>query len=82
MAAARPVVATRVGGVGDVVDDGITGSLVDADKPEDVADAIVELLGDEKRRRAMGEAARERVPRFGIDRLVSDIDRLYGNLLR
>ena len=82
MAAARPVVATRVGGVGDVVDDGITGSLVAADKPEDVADAIVELLGDEKRRRAMGEAARERVPRFGIDRLVSDIDRLYGNLLR
>ena len=82
MAAARPVVATRVGGVGDVVDDGITGSLVDADKPEDVANAIVELLGDEKRRRAMGEAARERVPRFGIDRLVSDIDRLYENLLR
>ena len=81
MAAARPVVATRVGGVADVVDDGITGSLVDADKPEDVADAIVELLGDEKRRRAMGEAARERVPRFGIDRLVSDMDRLYGNLL-
>jgi len=81
MAAARPVVATRVGGVADVVDDGITGCLVDADKPEDVANAIVELLGDENRRRAMGEAARQRVPRFGIDRLVSDMDRLYGNLL-
>ena len=82
MAAARPVVSTRVGGVGDVVDDGITGCLVDVDRPDDVADAIVELLGDQERRRAMGEAGRRRVdPRFSIDRLVSDMDRLYGQLL-
>ena len=82
MAAARPVVATRVGGVPDLVEDGVTGLLVPSGEPEALAEAIVALLGDPERRRAMGEAGRKRVhPAFSVDRLVQDMDRLYADLL-
>ncbi|MFQ5830363.1 MAG: glycosyltransferase family 4 protein [Candidatus Methylomirabilia bacterium] len=83
MAAARPVVATRVGGVPDLVEDGVTGLLVPPGKPKELANAIVGLLGDSERRHAMGEAGRKRVhPAFSAERLIQDVDRLYTELLR
>jgi glycosyltransferase involved in cell wall biosynthesis len=82
MAAGRPVVATRVGGVGDVVEDGVTGHLVPSGDAEAVAAAIVDLLSDPKRRQTMGEAGREQVvPRFAMKRLLADLDGLYRDLL-
>jgi len=82
MAAARPVVATRVGGVPDLVEDRVTGLLVPPGEPEALAEAIVALLGDSDRRRVMGEAGRKRVhPAFSAERLVQDMDRLYADLL-
>ncbi len=53
-----PVIATRVGGLPEVVRDGATGLLVPPDDPESLATAIVELLRDSQRRAAMGRAAR------------------------
>jgi glycosyltransferase involved in cell wall biosynthesis len=83
MAAGRPVVATRVGGVGDVVDDGATGCLVSPGDADAVARALVELLSDPKRAQLMGQTARERVvPRFSVGRLLTDLDGLYRALLR
>jgi glycosyltransferase involved in cell wall biosynthesis len=83
MAAARPVVATRVGGVPDLVEHGVTGCLVPPDDPETLAAALLALLRDPDQRRVLGKAARERVlPAFGADRLVADMDRLYEELLR
>lgn len=82
MAAGRPVVATRVGGVPDLVEDGTSGLLVPAGDPRGVADAVTALLEDPERRRAMGEAGRARVyPAFDAGRLLDGIDRLYGDLL-
>jgi len=60
MAYGRPVVATRVGGLVDTIEDGITGLLVDA---EGLAPAIKRLLGDETLRRRLGSAAREAAQR-------------------
>lgn len=83
MAAARPVVATRVGGVPDLVEDGVTGLLVPPGDPGALAEAIVALLADPERRRHMGEAGRKRVyPAFSASRLLADMDRLYAELLR
>ncbi len=83
MAAGRAIVATRVGGVPDLVEDGVTGALVPPEAPAALAAAVTRLLADPERRRALGKAGREHVlPRFGAERLVADIDRLYTGLLR
>lgn len=82
MAAGRAVVATRVGGVPDLVEDGVTGLLVPPEDSTAMAEAMSALLGDPERRRALGEAGRKRVsPAFGAERLLGDIDRLYTELL-
>ena len=83
MAAARPVVAMRVGGVPDLVEDGVTGCLVPPGDTEAMTVALRRLLADPDRREAMGAAGQKRVvPAFGAARLVADVDRLYGQLLR
>ncbi len=64
MAAGTPVVATRVGGLAEVVADGVTGLLVTPGRPDELAAAVLEVLG---RRAEMGAAARERAERFGAD---------------
>jgi glycosyltransferase involved in cell wall biosynthesis len=78
MAAGRAVVATRVGGVPDLVTDGADGVLVPAGNAPALAEAVVRLLGDPQQRRRLGEAARHTARRrFSSDRLVSDMDALY-----
>ena len=80
-AAATPAVATAVGGVPSVVTSA-TGLLVPAGDADGLARAMAALAGDSAARARMGEAARRQVAeRFSADRLVDDIDRLYGELL-
>jgi glycosyltransferase involved in cell wall biosynthesis len=82
LAAGRPVVATRVGGVPDVVREGEDGFLVEPGATDDLADRLVELARDPGLRERMGRAGRERVlPRYAVERLVDDVDRLYRSLL-
>jgi glycosyltransferase involved in cell wall biosynthesis len=82
LAAGRPVVATRVGGVPDVVRDGEDGFLVEAGATDDLADRLERLARDPALRERMGEQGRARVfPRYAVDRLVDDVDRLYRALL-
>lgn len=77
-AAGVPAVATRVGGVPAVVEDGVTGLLAPAGDADALADSVLALLRDPARRRGMGTAARERVrERFSAERLLRDIERLY-----
>jgi glycosyltransferase involved in cell wall biosynthesis len=61
MAGGLPVVATRVGGVPEVVDEGVTGLLVRPNDPPALAEAISSLLDDPGRMRSMGEKGRQRV---------------------
>ena len=82
MAAARAVVATAVGGVPDIVDDGRTGILVASGDAKALGDAIVRLAVNRDERRAMGAAARRSAAaRFSSERLVNDIDRVYFEAL-
>jgi glycosyltransferase involved in cell wall biosynthesis len=65
----RPVVATRVGGMMDTVDDGHTGFLVDPANPSALANAICEVLKDHERALQMGEAGRKKaVEKFSWER--------------
>ncbi|MBM3679487.1 MAG: glycosyltransferase family 4 protein, partial [Actinobacteria bacterium] len=82
LAAGRPVVATDVGGVSDVVTDGVDGFLVPERGVEEAADRLELLAQDPERRRSMGAAGRERVTsRYAVSRLVDDVDGLYRRLL-
>ncbi len=82
LAAGRPVVATRVGGVPDVVRDGEDGFLVEAGDVEGLAERLAALAADPGLRQQMGEAGRTRVfPRYAVARLVDDVDQLYRSLL-
>jgi glycosyltransferase involved in cell wall biosynthesis len=82
LAAELPVVATRVGGVPDVVRDGEDGFLVEAGATDDLADRLAQLARDPALRARMGKQGRERVlPRYAVDRLVDDVDELYRSLL-
>jgi glycosyltransferase involved in cell wall biosynthesis len=61
MACEKPVVATRVGGIPEVVEDGVTGILVPPESPEQLADAVARLLNDPELCVTMGKVGRQRV---------------------
>jgi len=82
MAASCPVVATRVGGIPDVITDKVTGHLVLPGEVEGIAGAVLDLLADPQSaarigRNAMSAARR----RFEVTRLIKDMDGLYRELL-
>ena len=82
LAAGRPVVATRVGGVPDVVEDGEDGFLVDPGSTEQLADRLEQLARDPELRERMGKHGSSRMSgRYAVARLVDDMDRLYRELL-
>jgi glycosyltransferase involved in cell wall biosynthesis len=82
MAAGRPVVATRVGGVPDLVTDAVNGVLVDGDDPEALGQALIALHANPERARELGQAGRLRVyPAYSARRLLQDVDALYRTLL-
>jgi glycosyltransferase involved in cell wall biosynthesis len=82
LAAARPVVATDVGAVRDLVEPGETGWLVPAGNQESLARGILRMLEFPEVARRLGEAGRRHVyPHLSIDRLVGDLSGLYRELL-
>ena len=82
MAAGKPIVATRVGGVPDLVEDGVHGLLVPRRDPRALADSIARLLRDERLRSELGRRGRERQRReFDIDVTVRQVESLYEELV-
>ena len=65
-----------------MVEDGVTGYLVLPEEPEQFAQRALELLGDDGKRRAFGEAGRRRVEKlFTEERMCETIERQYRRLL-
>jgi len=83
MAAGVPVVATRVGGSPEVVEDGVTGLIVPPRDADGLARAILRLQEDRDLAVRVGRAGRARVvERFSIDEMVRQTEQLYASLLR
>ncbi|NUM56840.1 MAG: glycosyltransferase [Candidatus Hydrogenedentes bacterium] len=82
MALGRPVVAASVGGIPELVEDGVTGRLVTTRDPADFAAAILRIAEDCSEARRLGERARERVQReFSAKRMAGAYRALYEELL-
>jgi glycosyltransferase involved in cell wall biosynthesis len=77
MAAGCPVIASRIGGLPEVVADGVTGVLVEPDDPGALADALVCLARDDALRERLAAGARREVPRYSADRCAADIEDVY-----
>lgn len=83
MAAARPIIATAVGHIPDLIEDGVSGLLVPPRDDKALAAAIVRLLEDGGLRRAIGDSARVRARSlFSLERMVEDTAALYERLHR
>jgi glycosyltransferase involved in cell wall biosynthesis len=79
MERARPVIASAVGGLPEIVADGETGLVVPPADADALADAIAALAGDLERAQEMGRAGRERaLGVFTPERSVARIEELYG----
>ncbi len=77
-----PVVSTAVDGIPEAVTHGQTGLLVAPSAPEPLASALVDLLSDRDRSRAMGEAGRADVPeRFGLEDMIEGLASVYRGVL-
>lgn len=83
MAMGKPVVATAVGGVVELVEDGITGFLVPPGNSPALSGAILKLLNNEERAKFMGRLGRERAEeKFNIKKHILLIEKIYTNLLQ
>lgn len=82
MGAGVPVVATRVAGIPEVVQDGVTGLLVPPGDAGELGAALSRVVNDDTTRVLLGQAARTFVgPRFGVDGYVRSVTALYDRLL-
>jgi glycosyltransferase involved in cell wall biosynthesis len=82
MACGKPVVGTRTGGIPEVVEDGVTGLLVEPRDPKSLARAITTLLQDEALRARMGADGLARVrEHFTVDRMVASTVAVYEQVL-
>jgi glycosyltransferase involved in cell wall biosynthesis len=81
MAAGRPVIASSVGGVPELVIDGVTGVLVPPDDPAALAAALGDLASQPERADAMGRAGRARAVAFDWRRIADQYDEIYRTVL-
>jgi len=81
-AAGLPVVGTAVGGMTDIITDGLNGLLVPTGDAAALSAAIAGLISDPTRRSSMGAAGRKMVlERYGASRMVNELKQVYAELL-
>jgi glycosyltransferase involved in cell wall biosynthesis len=77
MASGLPVIASRVGGILECVEDGRSGLLVTPGDARQLADRICQLMGNPSLAARLGTSARTSAARFDFDRMIAAFDRLY-----
>ncbi len=83
MAMAKPIVATDIDGIKEVLNNGEAGLLVQPKDPEALSGAIIDLLVHRDKAYQMGKAARKIArERFGVDVMVQKVETVYEELLQ
>ena len=81
MALGKPIVATRVGGVAELLGDGEAGLLVPPRDPAALAEATTALLRDPTRASALAEAGRRRAPRYSAEAMLEALAKVYREVM-
>jgi len=81
MAMNKPVVATRVGGIPDILEDGVTGYLVEPENSDAIADRVIKLLSDEQLRLKIGQKGRQVALENNQQIMIEKLERLYFSLM-
>ncbi|MBD8490447.1 glycosyltransferase [Echinicola sp. CAU 1574] len=83
MACDLPVIGTKVGGIGEVIREGVEGYLAPKDEPEKLVEGAEKLIEDHPQCREMGHRARQRVEEnFSLEQMVSKVEEVYQSALR
>ena len=77
MAAGLPVVASRVGGLPEIIEEGHNGFLVEPKSPEQIAEKVLLLLGDDELRKRISENNREKAQGYSWERVVDRLEEVY-----
>ncbi|MCZ2845524.1 MAG: glycosyltransferase [Candidatus Bathyarchaeota archaeon] len=81
MALGLPVVASKVGGIPELVEDGFTGILVELNHPEEFASAIIQLLSNPEKARRMGEQGKLRIQKeYTLEQMTKKLEDCYYDL--
>jgi D-inositol-3-phosphate glycosyltransferase len=81
LACGRPVIASRVGGLAYLVQDGVTGFHVQEGNGEEMANRLTEILGDIEKLERMGKAARAVAEKYSWEKTASEVENLFSKLL-
>jgi D-inositol-3-phosphate glycosyltransferase len=81
MACGTPVIASQVGGLAFLVQDGITGYTVPAEDHEALCERLTAILGDESLRLRMGQNAAEYARNYDWEKIAKQIVKVYGELI-
>jgi glycosyltransferase involved in cell wall biosynthesis len=77
MSRGRPVIGTKVGGMVEIIDDGVNGYLIEPQCPEQIAEKVIKLFSEEKLLKELGRNAWEKAKKFSIEKYVESVEVIY-----
>jgi glycosyltransferase involved in cell wall biosynthesis len=81
MSAGRLVIGTKVGGIPEIIDDGVNGYLVEPANSEQIAEKVIKLFLEEKLLKELGRNARQKAEEFSIEKHVDGLEKVYGKVM-
>jgi glycosyltransferase involved in cell wall biosynthesis len=81
MSMGRPVIGTNVGGIPEIIDDGINGYLVEPKNAEQIAEKVIQLFSDEEVLKTFGRNARIKAEQFTIEKHVANLKKIYDKIM-
>lgn len=82
MRVGRPVIGTNVGGIPEIIDDGVNGYLVEPENPEQIAEKVMKLFSEEKLLKELGRNARKKAEAFSIEKHVDHLGKIYEEVMK